>query len=167
MSIPEQNRWKVMAGPGLVAVLCLCLMACGDTARKDEPQGKRILYYPLANTYFDQDRERYYWLDTATYEWTRRDTLPAALRDGLGRSISIPNPPVPVYRDNAQHRLIYGTALYSTKTDLERKLREDSLADVARREAIRKAQEAEQKPKEKERTKVGKWLRRVFGKKED
>ncbi|RYY99523.1 MAG: hypothetical protein EOO11_04685 [Chitinophagaceae bacterium] len=150
----------------LLALLLLCAGACAEDKKKDEPQGERILFYPLANTYFDQDRERYYWLDTATYEWTRRDTLPPELVAGLGRSVPIPRPSVPVYRDNAQHRLIYGTSLYSTRSDLERKRREDSLADAKRREDIRKARAETEKPKEKERTKLGKWLRKVFGKKE-
>ncbi|RYZ20906.1 MAG: hypothetical protein EOO16_14955 [Chitinophagaceae bacterium] len=136
------------------ALLCILWAACSDPEYR---QGSRVVYYPQRDVYRDEDNSVYLVFDSVEQQWTRQDTVSGS----LGKAIPIAEPAVPVYRENAQHRLIYGTASFADRNELSRKRLEDSLASVPK---TPKVVPPEDEPKRK--TKIGRWLEKVFGKKE-
>ena len=140
----------------------LTLAACGE--RRYE-QGTHILYYPQSNVYLDQDNHMYLRFDTVEQRWERRERLNPAEEAALGAAVPIGQPAQPVYRDNAQHRLIYGTARYTDPAALARKRVEDSLAAAPPATAPAPAPPVETQPKKKSR--VGRWLQKIFGKRKE
>jgi hypothetical protein len=145
-------------------VLCLSLLcslffaSCGE-----EKQGTNILFYPLKNIYYDQDIKKYYVFDTAARNWKKEKELSVA-GGALGKSALIPNPAVPVYSDNAQHRLIYGTALYTDRNDIRRKYVEDSIASLPPPVVVEEEKKKEEKKEEKKKSGFRKWIDKIFGK---
>jgi hypothetical protein len=100
------------------------ILSCGP-AQKQKKQGATFFYYPKTNIYYDIEQKEYYLYDSAISAWKMQEQSPAA--DSLGKKVLIEHASVPVYKDNEQHRLIYGTALYSSASDVRRKYIEDSL----------------------------------------
>lgn len=152
LSIVTTTTWW-----GHLLLLCLLLSfaSCGE-----EKQGERIMFYPLANVYFDQDNEKYYAIDPQTRSWQKTKELPA-VNTTLGKGVPIPNPSVPVYKDNRQHKLIYGARLYTTKEEIRRKFVEDSLASVP--PPPKKEKKKEEKKEEEKKGGFRKWLDKIFG----
>ncbi|TCJ12649.1 hypothetical protein EPD60_15400 [Flaviaesturariibacter flavus] len=138
-----------------VAVLITVFAASCSTP--EYHQGNSILYYPQRDAYRDEENGVYLVFDSVEQQWTRRDTLEGS----PGPAVRIADPGVPVYRDNAQHRLIYGTARFADRDELARKRVEDSLAAVPK---LAPPPPPEEAPKRK--TRVGRWLEKIFGKKE-
>ncbi|TCZ73362.1 hypothetical protein [Flaviaesturariibacter aridisoli] len=141
-------------------LLLLTMAACSDPGNARYEQGSRILYYPRSNVYLDQDQHQYLLFDTVEQQWHRKPRLDPDQEAALGAAVTIENPKQPVYRDNAQHRLVYGTAQYTDRNALARKRVEDSLAAAP----PTAAPPVEEAPKKKSR--VGRWLQKIFGKKE-
>jgi|GEM_PF-4093183 len=149
---------------GFSLFLCACNQQEPST---EEPQGQRILFYPRANVYRDEERNRWYRYDSAAGSWEQAKQLPEAEARRLDRAVLIAQPQVPVYRDNGQHKLVYGTSRYAAPDDLKRKRYEDSLAEVPP-PPVQKPEAAPAPAEEPRRkTKVGRWLQKVFGKKKN
>ncbi len=146
----------------IALILGLLSPAC-QTTKREKQQGTTFLFYPLRNIYFDQDNKEYYYFDSTRLEWQVTATLPELVVAGLGRSVLLDSVPVPVYRDNASHRLIHGAILYSSPDSVRRQYREDSLASLPKIDttvAVRK-----DSVQVKRKSRVGRFLEKIFGKK--
>lgn len=141
----------------LTLFLLLLLGACSD---RPYQQGAHLLYYPQRNAYLDQDNRVYLLFDTVEQRWTRRAQLSQPEEAALGESVVIDHPAVPVYRDNAQHRMLYATLRYTDPAALARKRREDSLAA-----SPPPVPDTSAAPEPKKKSRVGRWLQKLFGKK--
>jgi hypothetical protein len=145
---------------GLLALLAMLLLGSCHQA-PEYKQGARILYYPRSNAYFDQDNAVYILFDTVEQQWKRQANLVEEARANLGPSVPVEGPSVPVYKDNVRHRLLYGTALYADDSQLARKRREDSIRNVP---PIPEAPPPAV-PEPRRKTKVGRFLEKIFGRK--
>ena len=135
--------------------------------REDPTDGTTFYYYPKANLYFDVERERYIFPDSAQGGWLKSKKLPEGREGKLGQYVILNNPESPVWSQNSQHRLVYGTTLYSRKDEIRRKFVEDSLRSVV----VRKPTPAKKAPKDKkeetdDRNGIERFFDDLFGKKE-
>ncbi|MDB5250954.1 MAG: hypothetical protein JWP27_123, partial [Flaviaesturariibacter sp.] len=140
--------------------LGLTMAGCGS--RQDHSQGQAFYFYPRANVYFDIEQKEYYAFDSVASSWRRTATLDKELEQALGRRVLIDTPGVPVYRENARHRLIYSAALYGSPEELQRKFIEDSLKSVAPKPAPATAEP----PPVKRKSGIRRFLDKIFGKKD-
>jgi hypothetical protein len=99
--------------------------------------------------------------------WQKSKKLPGGVEGKLGQYVILNNPAPPVWSQNSQHRLVYGTSLYSSKDEIRRKFVEDSLRSVV----VRKPAPPKKKPKDKieeedERNGIERFFDDLFGKKD-
>jgi hypothetical protein len=161
-------RYRIRLFGWLLPAACFLIFggsSCGGGGEADYQQGARILYYPRSNAYLDLDNHLYLVFDTVEQQWGRKGQLTEAEQQDLGPSVPIENAPVPVYRDNGQHKLVYGTSIFTDDAVLARKRREDSLATAAP-PPPEFEKEPEPAPEPKRKTRVGRWLQKIFGKKD-
>ena len=69
----------------------------------------------------------------------------------LGKKITLPNPSVPVSKDNAEHRMIYSVSLYNSNDGMRKKFIEDSIALLPPKSGIIKQTEPIDTPIEKKK----------------
>lgn len=110
----------------LIYFLAFLVISCAGKSKK---QGSTFFFYPVANVYYDIEQKDYYVFDSSAHNWKIQEESPTNA-DSLGRKVLIEHAAVPVYKDNEQHRLIYGTALYTSASEVRRKYIEDSLASL-------------------------------------
>lgn len=123
-------------------------------------QGSTFYYYPKPNVYYDIEQKEYYAFDSAKKGWKRGAKLTAAEAAGFGKKVVIDTPAVPVYKDNAHHRLVYSAALYTSPQAMREKYIEDSIRSLPPKR-LAKDTAAIETPK-KHKTKIGKWLDKIF-----
>lgn len=116
----------------ILALVLLVLVAYVTiwSGREDPTDGTTFYYYPRTNVYFDVDRERYIHQDSSTGNWQKSKKLPSDRKKKLGQYVILNHPTPPVWSQNSQHRLLYGTTLYARDAELRRKFIEDSLRSV-------------------------------------
>lgn len=141
------------------ALIVMIVFSCTDHPRIQE-QGKIIEYYPKANIYYDVDRQTYIQFSIQKGEWEKVKTLPDDVIATLGKKITLPDLAVPVYKNNAQHRLVYSVSLYNTPQDYRQKFIEDSVALAPKKSVFVKP--IEDSPVEIKKRKRG--LRKLFDK---
>jgi hypothetical protein len=145
----------------LIPLLVLLHVSCAVPQSKEYTQGNHIWYYPGADTYFDEENKVYLLFDTVAQQWQPVEILADAQRNALpANPVLIPQPAVPVYRDIEKHRLLYSTLPYIIPGELARKRQEDSIALQPRKTQPVPA------GTEIRKTKIGRWLQKIFGKKE-
>jgi hypothetical protein len=142
-----------------IPLLLILLAACqSDTG---PVQGSAFYFYPKPNVYYDIEQKQYYAVSSTTQQWERKASLSATESARLGEKVLIDTPGIPVYKDNAHHRLVYSAALYASPEDLRRKYEQDSISSLPPKPVTPEVEKKE----EKKRTKVGKFLNKIFGKK--
>lgn len=140
----------------LSLLLILSLLSCTSDHPKiqqqpQQRQGKTIEYYPKTNIYYDVDRQSYIKFSNEKGEWENLKTLPTDIASTLGKKITLPNPSVPVYKDNAEHRMVYSVSLYNTPDSFRKKFIEDSIAQLPKKigEPIQKVDSSGDKKRKK------------------
>ena len=101
-----------------------------NTTQANTTQGNTYDYYPRANIYYDIEQKHYLVFDSAQNIWQRKTNLSTEENALLSKKVVISNPSLPVYQANDYHRLVYGTALYSSSEEIRKKFNEDSLKIV-------------------------------------
>lgn len=145
-----------------VWVIVTVLFFASGCEEEEKPQGSVIHFYPLTNVYFDKENDRYLQYDSSKKEWRKIKAADFKERN-LGADTIIPSPVDPVYTENQDHRIIYGTALYTDYDQLTKKYIQDSLASkpVPKKSPTNK-QTKEEKEEEEKKSKFQKWLDKVF-----
>jgi len=149
----------------LLLIYILLFFSCKEVEKSK--QGNTFEYYPRVNIYYDIDEKYYLVFDSAQDAWQQKNNLSSEENNLLSKKVVITNPSQPVYKDNDNHRLIYGTVLYSSSEELRQKFIEDSLkvASAKKAKPIRKVDtvaEAEKKPKRG----LKKFFDKIFNKKD-
>lgn len=142
------------------------LLAVFTACQSEAPpvQGTAFYFYPKPNVYYDIEQKQYYTVSATTQQWERRSSLSTAETASLGEKVLIDTPGVPVYKDNAHHRLVYSAALYASPEDLRRKYEQDSISSLPPKPISDEPKNGEKGGKKK--TRVGKFLDKLFGKKD-
>ena len=104
-------------------VILLFFIACnnskGEKSGVPVPQAlpPQYYFYPRANVYFDSANKEYLFQTGDSVGWTTQKQIPAAVQSMMDKGVAITNPLEPVWKDNANHKLIYSVALYATAED--------------------------------------------------
>jgi len=101
-----------------------------NTTQANTTQGSTYDYYPRANIYYDIEQKHYLVFDSAQNILQQKTNLSTEENALLSKKVVITNPSLPVYQANDYHRLVYGTALYSSSEEIRKKFNEDSLKIV-------------------------------------
>ncbi len=147
--------------------LIYILLFCSCKEVEKSKQGSTYEYYPRANIYYDVGKKYYMVFDSAQDAWQQKNNLSSEENNLLSKKVVITNPSQPVYKDNDNHRLIYGTVLYSSSEELRQKFIEDSikLAALEKEKPVKKVEpklEIEKKPKRG----LKKFFDKIFNKKD-
>lgn len=133
--------------------------------KKRQIPGTSFNYYPKANVYYDIDNKVYFLI--VNEKWERSKDLTEQQKSLLGKQVIINNPAIPVWKENEQHRLVYGTALYTSKRDFKRKYYEDSINSLPKKVVVPTKDSEEREAEEKKRSGVRKFFDKIFRKKGD
>ncbi|HEU4903309.1 MAG TPA: hypothetical protein VFT06_10965, partial [Flavisolibacter sp.] len=93
----------------LLLLFSFLLFACGNKEEKKKtpaPVPPQYYYYPRANVYFDSANKDYVFLANDGITWQTAKQIPNVVQGLMDKSVLIPNPPQPVWKDNEQHKLI-------------------------------------------------------------
>jgi len=165
----------------LLFFLCILFFLSCQQAEKSTQTGTKhgntYDYYPRANIYYDIEQKYYFVFDSVQGVWQQKNTLTSEENSLLNKKVLITNPSLPVYLDNDHHQLIYGTVLYSSSEEINKKFIEDSLKVLNAKKGrikedslkILKDKKAGQKEEKEKKRKSGfkKFLDNIFRKKED
>ncbi len=124
-------------------------------------EGTVFYFYPEQNIYFDEDNNQYFMQDKEA-GWQVVTVLPEGEKEKLGTKIRVQQPDKPVWKNNAQDRLLYSVQEYASASNYAQKFTEDSLNSLPKKS--KKIEEAT--PEEKLKSGFGKFLDKVFSKKE-
>lgn len=112
-------------------------------------------FYPKANVYFDSANKEYLFQSGDSAGWVTQKQIPAAVQSMMDKSVLIQNPSQPVWKDNANHKLVYSAALYATANDTIEKKAPPPL--ITKTDAVEK--------KEKKKGAFRRFFDKLFGKK--
>jgi len=116
----------------ILAILAFCIIGffVYSAVKKEQPKPVKtgvVYYYPKANVYYDVASEQYIYFDSTQKNWKQSKKFSEEQKLSLGEKAVIKNPSSPVWKNNAQDRLIYSANLYSSTNDLQQKYRTDSI----------------------------------------
>jgi hypothetical protein len=104
----------------LIVLFSFFLAACGSGEEEKKMPAAlppQYYYYPRANVYFDSANKDYVFAAGDSSTWQTAKQIPNIVQGLMDKSVFIPNPPQPVWKDNEQHKLIYSAVLYATPED--------------------------------------------------
>jgi hypothetical protein len=158
MFFERMNYMRIL----LTSLFCIILFACNDNKAENKvlppPPPPKYAYYPKANVYFDTVNKDYLFMGSDGQTWTSGKQIPAAMQSMMDKSVLLDTFSQPVWKDNANHRLIYSAVLYATPKDTVEKKAPPLVADKP----------ASPEPEvKKERKGLRKFFDKLFGRKKD
>lgn len=147
----------------LAVALGFAVLSPGD---KPEKEGDTYYYYPRVNIYYDVEQERYVFLDSSNNQWKRAKSVEESVANKLKDYIIINNPPKPVWKENRQHKMVYGTALYASEEAIRQKYLEDSLRGVVRPVPPPLKEKPKADTEKKKKSGIERFFEELFGKKD-
>ena len=138
--------------------------------KKSEPVKTGVVYYyPKTNIYYDVARSQYIYFDSIQKNWKQSKNFSEEQKLSLGEKAVISNPSSPIWKNNAQDRLVYSVNLYSSGNDLKQKYYVDSInslpkpvVDDTQKQIVPQEPKPEEK-KEKPKSGFKKFLDKIFG----
>jgi hypothetical protein len=99
------------------------LMGCPANRKGDKAVTKpdSFYYYPKANIYYHIPKHEFIYFDPAEDSWHTSRQLPDSLKYALDKNVLLNDPPLPVWKENEQHRLIYAVSFYASPEDFKEK----------------------------------------------
>lgn len=154
----------------LIAFLVICLLGYilyrSISGKEDDASKvKTVYFYPKANVYYQVGTGKYIFYDTVGKAWNLTKNFSEEQKLSLGEKAVIENPPAPVWKNNAEDRLIYSANLYSSPSDIKEKFQSDSINSLPPKPVIRHDTAIAKVPVEDEKPKSGlrKFLDKLFG----
>ena len=151
----------------LFAVAGIFALSARTSGNKKPPaqQSSTYYYYPKVNMYYDVANNIYIYLGDDGKTWQSAKQVTDKLSSGMGKKAVLINPPLPVWKSNAHHKMVYSTALYASAKDFKKAPPKTSPPVVANKPATAKKAEVEQKDVKKE-SGIEKFFKRLFKKKD-
>jgi hypothetical protein len=150
-----------------ISFLVICVLGYvvyRTIARKEDKvsQVKTVYFYPKTNVYYQVGTGKYLFFDDEKKSWVQTKDFSEEQKLSLGEKAVIENPPTPVWKNNAEDRLIYSANLYSSPSDIKEKFRSDSLSSLPPKPVIKRDTTLAKAPVEDEKPRSG--LRKFFDK---
>jgi len=143
-------------------LISITLATACNTNKDPVKEGTVFYFFPKENMYYDQDNDQYF-LETKDSGWQAVYDLPTEQKDSLGEKVLLQNPPKPVWKNNAQDKLLYSLKAYTSTEDYRKKFYEDSINSLPKKAA---APTEDTTTSTKEKSRLGKFLEKIFSKKE-
>ena len=151
---------------GVFAVAGIFALSARKSADKKPPvqQSATYYYYPKVNMYYDVANSIYIYLDEdgKTWQSAKQVTDKLSSGTGMGKKAVLINPPLPVWKSNAHHKMVYSTALYASAKDFKKAPPKTS--PVASKPATEE-KKAEVKKEDKKESGIERFFKRLFKKK--
>lgn len=141
------------------------LAFCSISANNPQQQvvsGKPVYYYPAANIYFDTGNALYTIFDEQE-GWKQAENINEEIKPSLGSKAIILTPATPVWKDNPADRMYYSTALFANPAQVIAKYKADEVTFAAKKSVAAPPKNSEA---EKTKTGIGRFFKKIFGKKE-
>lgn len=151
----------------LIIIAVIGFSAIKKSSRQEEKdfQGTTFYYYPKRNLYYDLDRKRYIFLSEDLKTWLYKKEVSREEQATLGKHSVITNPATPIWKDNGQHKLIYGVTLYTSPENVQKQFFEDSLNSLPKKPtSLAKKNSPENKKDKKHKSGIGKFFDKIFRK---
>ena len=110
--------------PLILIAFVLALFACNNEKTEQTSVSAhtalpppQYYFFPRANVYFDSANKDYLFLGNDGKTWITQKQIPAVVQSLMDKSVYIDSPAQPVWKDNANHKLIYSAALYMSPND--------------------------------------------------
>lgn len=101
-------------------VFSVFFFACTDNKAERTtvavPLPSKYFFYPKANVYFDTVNKDYLFLGSDG-SWVTEKQIPAAMQAMMDKSVLLDTFSQPIWKDNANHKLIYSAVLYASPDD--------------------------------------------------
>jgi len=138
-----------------LAIAFFCF-ACGNNKAETAaaPPPPKYYFYPQANVYFDTVNQDYLFLTNEGKTWTSARQIPDVVQSMMDKSVLIDSPAAPVWKDNANHKLVYSALLYASPNDT-----------VERKEPVVVVKKPVNSDSVKKKKGLGKFLDKIFGRK--
>jgi hypothetical protein len=126
---------------------------------------KTVYFYPKTNVYYQVGTGKYIFFDEEGKAWKQTKNFSEEQKLSLGEKAVIENPPTPVWKNNAEDRLIYSANLYSSPADIKEKFHSDSINSLPPKPVVRRDSTIAKPPQEEQKPKSGlrKFLDKLFG----
>jgi hypothetical protein len=149
----------------ILKILCVCLLitGCSDKISKQELE---FYYYPKKNVYFDVDKKKYFYSLDGAKTWAGMESTDAKEPATLGEKVVIYSDSAQVYKENATHRKLYAGNLYNIILgDVSTTMTTEEVSErkiIQKRKVVSGKGKVEEKPKKG----IGKFIQKIFGKKD-
>jgi hypothetical protein len=118
-----------------VAFVIIAFSACDSLGNQPGKDGTTFYFYPKSNIYYDVDNDQYFVL-SVNDGWKTVDEIPEEQKAVLGEKVTLDHPELPVWKANAEHKMIYGASLYTSQKDYREKFYQDSLNSLLKETTI-------------------------------
>lgn len=141
-------------------------LSARTSADKKPPvkQSSTYYYYPKVNMYYDVANSIYIYLDTDGKTWQSAKQITDKLTTGMGKKAILINPPLPVWKSNEHHKMVYSTALYASSKDFRKSPPKTSTVTSKPNTEAKKPEAAQQQ--EKKESGIERFFKRLFKKKD-
>lgn len=160
------SRMKTLFKISVVAAFAvggIFALSARKSGKKPAQQSTTYYYYPKVNVYYDVANGTYIYLADDGKTWQSAKQVADKLGGGMGKKAVLINPPLPVWKSNEHHRMIYSTALYASAKDFRKTTPAKTPAAVKKPAEVKKAPE---KKDDKKDSGIERFFKRLFKKKE-
>ncbi|MES2882355.1 MAG: hypothetical protein V4676_09425 [Bacteroidota bacterium] len=142
-------------------VLAFSAMSAIDP-QQQTTSGKPVYFYPAGNIYFDTGNALYTVFDEEQ-GWKQTENISDEIKPALGNKAIILKPSTPVWAENAADRMYYSAALFASSGEIAAKYRADEVAFTPKNTVVSAVKTTEPA---KTKTGIGRFFKKIFGKKE-
>lgn len=130
-----------------------------------------VYYYPKVNVYYDVASAQYVFFDDNSKSWKQSKSFSEEQKLSLGEKAVITHPSSPIWKNNAQDRLVYSVNLYASGNDLKQKYYTDSVnslpkpvtTDTPKKTASKEEDQQDSPEPEKPKSGIRKFFEKLFG----
>jgi hypothetical protein len=117
------------------ALVVIAFSACESLGNQPGKEGTNFYFYPKSNIYYDVDNDQYFIL-SVNDGWKTVDEIPEEQKATLGEKVTLDHPGLPVWKANAEHKMIYAASLYNSQKDYREKFYQDSINSLPKETTI-------------------------------
>ncbi len=141
-----------------VIFISVLLLSCNNNqSQKKGATNHAYYFFPKANVYFDSTDGLYSYLNSADGQWQSNNKLPDSIKNLLDKKVALEKTSSPVWKDNQQHRLVYGVNLYTSSSDFKETTKRPTTPSKQKTDSI----------KNDNGSSIERFFKRLFGGKKD
>ena len=149
---------------GVLAAAGIFTLSARKSAGKKSSikQSSTYYYYPRVNMYYDVANSVYIYKAPDGKSWESGKQITDKVTTGMGKKAVLINPPLPVWKSNAHHKMVYSTALYASAKDFRKA---PPKAPITTSKPAEDKKVAEEQKTQKKDSGIERFFKRLFKKK--